>query len=101
MSADDEAWCELVLNGIGGRTVAEAQERLSLSEFRLWMKYRSKYGSLNPMMRTEWGAALVASTIANVNRGKDSPPYCIADFSLHLEKSKTPISLEDAMKKWD
>ncbi|MGK0663645.1 phage tail assembly protein T [Serratia marcescens] len=100
MSADDEAWCELVLNGIGGRTVAEAQERLSLSEFRLWMKYRNKYGSLNPMMRTEWGAALVASTIANVNRGKDTPPFLITDFAPHLEYKEKTISLDEAMKEW-
>jgi hypothetical protein len=27
-------WCELVMNGIGGRTIAEAQERMSLREFQ-------------------------------------------------------------------
>ncbi|WP_455769577.1 phage tail assembly protein T [Serratia ficaria] len=80
--------------------MAEAQERLSLSEFRLWMKYRNKFGSLNPMMRTEWGAALVASTIANVNRGKDTPPFHITDFSPYMEESVLPISLEEAMKEW-
>ncbi|WP_422397669.1 phage tail assembly protein T [Serratia marcescens] len=53
------------------------------------------------MMRTEWGAALVASTIANVNRGKDTPPFHITDFSPHMEESVLPISLEEAMKEWD
>ncbi|MDW5499861.1 phage tail protein [Serratia proteamaculans] len=88
------------MNGIGGRTVAEAQERLSLSEFRLWMKYRNKYGSLNPMMRTEWGAALVASTIANVNRKENTPPFHVADFALHIELEEKPISLDEAKEKW-
>lgn len=43
------------MNGIGGRTIAEAQERMSLREFQVWVKYRNKYGQLNVMMRTEWG----------------------------------------------
>ncbi|STW07813.1 Uncharacterised protein [Klebsiella grimontii] len=47
------------MNGIGGRTIAEAQERMSLREFQVWVKYRNKYGPLNIMMRTEWGSALV------------------------------------------
>ena len=64
------------------------------------MKYRNKYGSLNPMMRTEWGAALVASTIANVNRGKNTPPFLITDFAPHLEHKEKTISLDEAMKEW-
>lgn len=86
------------MNGIGGRTVAEAQEVMSLSEYRVWLKYRRKYGSLNPMMRTEWGAALVASTIANVNKGKNHPTFTISDFAPHFETSA--VSLQEAMDKW-
>ncbi|MGS3558634.1 phage tail protein, partial [Klebsiella pneumoniae] len=56
------------MNGIGGRTIAEAQERMSLREFQVWVKYRNKYGQLNVMMRTEWGASLVASVLANINK---------------------------------
>lgn len=52
------------------------------------------------MMRTEWGAALVASTIANVNRGKNTPPFLITDFSPHLEHKEKTISLDEAMKEW-
>lgn len=55
LTGEDEFWCELVMNGIGGRTIAEAQERMSLREFQVWVKYRNKYGQLNVMMRTEWG----------------------------------------------
>jgi len=50
------------------------------------------------MMRTEWGAALIASTLANVNRGKDDPPFRLSDFSPHMKEA--PISLEDAKKSW-
>ncbi|CAM3407809.1 phage tail protein [Rouxiella silvae] len=86
------------MNGIGGRTIAEAQERMSVAEFELWLKYREKYGGLNSMMRTEWAAAVVASTIANVNRTKNSPPFRISDFAPHLQEA--PVSLEQAMEQW-
>jgi len=52
------------------------------------------------MMRTEWGAALVASTIANVNRGKNTQPFSIADFAPHINVKEGPISLDEAMKEW-
>ncbi|MBN4833100.1 phage tail protein [Enterobacter hormaechei] len=98
-------WCELVLNGIGGRTIAEAKERLSFREFQQWVQYRQKYGNLNPMMRTEWGAALVSSVLANVNRSKNTPAFSIADFAPHIaaverEAANEPIKLEDAMRTW-
>ncbi|WP_154065090.1 phage tail assembly protein T [Klebsiella variicola] len=86
------------MNGIGGHTIAEAQERMSRREFLVWLKYREKYGPLNIMMRTEWGAALVATVLANINRGKKSPPFKISDFALHINEG--PISLEDAMNSW-
>ncbi|MEE9955102.1 phage tail protein [Enterobacter quasihormaechei] len=98
-------WCELVLNGIGGRTIAEAKERLSFREFQQWVQYRQKYGNLNPMMRTEWGAALVSSVLANVNRSKNTPAFSIADFAPHIaaverEAANEPIKLEAAMRTW-
>ncbi|HBY8794336.1 phage tail assembly protein T [Klebsiella pneumoniae] len=86
------------MNGIGGHTIAEAQERMSRREFLVWLKYREKYGPLNIMMRTEWGAALIASVLANINRGKNSPPFKISDFAIHINEG--PISLEDAMNSW-
>lgn len=88
------------MNGIGGRTIAEAQERLSLSEFWVWVKYRNTYGTFNPMMRTEWGSALVASVIANVNRGKNTEPFKVSDFAPHIEEPEVRqgISLEQAKK---
>ncbi|HBM2887569.1 phage tail protein [Klebsiella michiganensis] len=86
------------MNGIGGRTIAEAQERMSLREFQVWVKYRNKYGPLNVMMRTEWGASLVASVLANINKSKNSPPFKISDFAPHI--NEVSVSLEDAMKNW-
>lgn len=90
------------MNGIGGRTIAEAQERLSLPEFRVWLRYREKYGGFNPMLRTEWAAALVSSVLANVNRGKDTPPFKLSDFAPHFQDIETsePITLAEAMQEW-
>ncbi|AMA18820.1 phage tail protein [Klebsiella pneumoniae] len=86
------------MNGIGGRTIAEAQERMSLREFQVWVKYRNKYGQLNVMMRTEWGASLVASVLANINKVKNAPPFKLSDFAPHINEE--PLSLEEAMKSW-
>ncbi|MGV6329311.1 hypothetical protein ACVN7A_20360 [Escherichia coli] len=47
-------------------------------------------------MRVEWGAGLVASMIANVNRDPKHPPFTPTDFTLHFTKVKAvdgPISL--------
>ncbi|MFW7518241.1 phage tail assembly protein T [Escherichia coli] len=50
------------------------------------------------MMRTEWGAAMIASVVANVNKEKDTPSFRVSDFAPHIVES--PVSLEDAMKTW-
>lgn len=90
------------MNGIGGRTIAEAQERMSVTEYQTWLLYRQKYGGLNPMMRTEWGSALISSVIANVNRDSKSQPFTVADFSPHLAQteSKKGVTLEEAKRTW-
>ncbi|WP_455769647.1 phage tail assembly protein T [Serratia ficaria] len=71
---------------------------MSLNEYRMWLKYRDKYGPLNLMMRTEWGAALVASVLANINRSKNSPSFDISDFAPHINEA--PLSIEEAMENW-
>ena len=70
----------------------------SLREFQVWVKYRNKYGPLNVMMRTEWGASLVASVLANINKSKNSPPFKVSDFAPHI--NEVSVSLEEAMKSW-
>ncbi|EON4588600.1 phage tail protein [Escherichia coli] len=88
-----------MLNGIGGRTIAEAQARLSFPEYRLWLQYRQKYGSLNPMLRAEWCTGLLASVTANMWRSSQTPPFLLTDFTPHIDEP--PVSLEEAMKQWD
>ncbi|HDT2354273.1 Uncharacterised protein [Klebsiella pneumoniae] len=50
------------------------------------------------MMRTEWGASLVASVLANINKAKNTPPFKVSDFAPHINEA--PLSLEEAMKSW-
>ncbi len=59
-------------------TVTELLGRISSRELAEWMAFEQ----LEPFgRRAEYvGHALVASTIANVNRGKDQKPYEIEDF---------------------
>ena len=56
-------WHELVLHGIGGRTIAEAKRRMSYKEARQWFEYIRKRGSLNVGLRVEAAVALLATQI--------------------------------------
>lgn len=86
------------MNGIGGRTIAEAQERISTAEYETWLRYRAKRGTLNLGMRVEWGASMLAALYANSHRGKSTPAYRQHDFAPHMDAPG--ISLEQAMEQW-
>ena len=83
---------ELVLNGVGGRTVDEAKECMSYSEALLWQEYLEKRGTVHIGMRLEACTALLAMMINRALGGKAT----IETFMPHLEE-KEP-SVEDAMK---
>lgn len=86
-----------MLAGIGGRTIAEAQENLSYIEFMQWLEYRKRYGSLTIATRIEEGIALLNATYANRHRREHSPPYSIDDF---LSRPEREITEEEAMQEW-
>lgn len=65
-----------MLNGIGGRTVEEAKERVSDHEFANWCAYIRKRGTLNLGTRVEMGFALLAMVTRNSAGGKSK----IEDF---------------------
>ncbi|MCH4563342.1 hypothetical protein MKP05_09390 [Halomonas sp. EGI 63088] len=91
-------WHELVMHGIGGRTVAEAQSRMSYTEFCRWLAYRRKRGSLHPGLRADRGAAMLATLYANAHRKKSDTPLSLYTF-LPFEE-EPPITLERAMELW-
>lgn len=76
----DEVWHELVLNGIGGCTIREAKERIDYDEYRAWVAYLKKRGSLNGSYRLEWSAGSV-SRDSGQGRGVKCEPD---DFRPHV-----------------
>lgn len=74
-----------MLNGIGGSTIAEALQNISLEEYALWQAYRSKVGSLNAATRQEIMLAQLCAITANAHGAKDIDIY---DFAPSLERPK-------------
>ncbi len=87
-----------MLCGIGGRTIAEAQQRLSYAEVQRWARYRQQRGSLNIGRRLEETTALLATLYANCHRGKGSNPFTLNDFMPH--EPEPELSLQQAMASW-
>lgn len=87
-------WHELVLHGIGGRTIAEAKERLTHAEFLDWVAYLRKRGTLHVGMRLEVGFALIASLIARATGGDAE----MLDFMPHAENEVLEDTPENLMK---
>lgn len=77
-----------------GRSLRELLETVSAEELTLWRAYDLK----QPIgdWRHDLGHAVVASTVANVNRGKNSEAYKYADFMPLAEKK--PVSLSQKIK---
>ena len=91
----------MVLCGVGGRTIAEAQSRLSYEEFWRWAEYRRKRGSLHVGMRIEHAAALLAQLTANRYRKEGTEPFQLYDFAPHTDRPEEPeMTLKD-LKDWE
>lgn len=54
------------MNGVGGRTIAEAQQNVSMVEARQWAQYIKRHGGLNIAERVEQAAALICATGAQL-----------------------------------
>lgn len=82
--------------GIGGRTIAEAQQTLSYEEFLSWLRYRRKRGSLHVGMRIEYGSAQLAVLYANKHSKEGG--LKLHHFAPHLDEP--PVTLQEAMNSW-
>jgi hypothetical protein len=87
-------WHELVLHGIGGRTIEEAKDRISHAEFVDWCAYISKRGSLNSSVRAEQGTALLAHVLTAVHGRKTR----IEDFIPKRDEEPEARSIQDVFK---
>ena len=65
-------------------TVRELLARIDSRELSEWMAYYE----LNPFgsVRDDLQAGIIASTIANVNRGKNDKSFAPSDFMPYMEK---------------
>ncbi|WP_338794353.1 hypothetical protein [Pseudomonas sp. AE27] len=86
------------MNGIGGRTIAEAQENMTYPEFLVWVRFRLKRGSLHPGMRLEATLAQFQAMYFNAKTGKDAPRLYAQDFAPHMDPRVE--TLEEAMDNW-
>ena len=84
------------MNGIGGRTIAEAQETMSINEFIIWQKFRNKRGSLHLGMRIEEQLAKFQAMWANTKTSRDAPTLHTQDFAPHMDERV--VSLEELAK---
>ena len=82
---------------LGIPSVRELYSRLTSSEITEWISYYR----LDPWDggRGDLQAAIVASTVANVNRGKNSTPMKPGDFMPDFMRSDTSQTAEDIFQR--
>ena len=101
INEEEEFFCELVINGIGGRTIAEAKANISNPELMLWRSYRKKYGSLFLGRRIEQAAGNMMAFYARNNTSEQYRHLIDAFNYMPHEESKMQkdeVTLEDYME---
>ena len=76
----------LILARTLGRTLEELGQTCSAQEFGLWQALyeADPWGPL----REDLAAGVIASTLANVNRGKDVTPFTALDFMPYVRAER-------------
>ena len=97
LESGEEFWCELVINGIGGRTIAEAKANISRPELMTWRSYRDKYGSLFFGRRLEQEFARLFVRYFNSHASEDERIEDAREYMLHEEIPPTSFE-EERMK---
>lgn len=82
-----------MLNGVGGRTIEEAKQRMSYAEAVQWEGYRRQRGSLHWGRRIEISIALLAALFVKSKGGRgDMEP-----FMPHEREEPAEASIHDVM----
>lgn len=84
------------MHGIGGSTIAEAKERISITEYYQWARFRNKRGRLNDGFRLEVAIARLSAMFANVNSKNGG--FTANDFAPFMDAPE--LTLEQAMNTW-
>ena len=82
--------------GIGGRTVAEAKENLSLREAFQWGEYIKRKGSLHVGRRLEFMLGRITWMFNSYLGGKQP----LTDFLPGYDEDEVEVDLETAMQNW-
>ena len=87
-----------MLHGIGGRTIAEAKERMGHDEYLRWRQYRRLHGTLNLGLRIEHAAAVTSFAVNRSNGGT-------AELKAFLPNRVVPAAndadaLDQALREW-
>lgn len=93
-----------MMNGIGGRTIAEAQQNMSMVEARHWAQYMRRHGGLNIAERVEQAAALICATACQLMGNKkvnvdDFIPNRESDDELKLATPQDFLKVLQASRK--
>lgn len=72
----------------------ELAETITAEEYNLWMAWHMQ----EPLDASWWQAGMQASTLANVNRGKDVDPFSAADFMPSPWAKKEPENEPDPVE---
>lgn len=83
----------MVLNGVGGRTIAEAKMNMTNSEVSKWVAFRNKRGSFFTGRRIEQGFGNLIATYLGSKGAKDVKAQ---SFMPHEDQPKE-MSLEEYM----
>ncbi|WP_422652877.1 phage tail assembly protein T [Arsukibacterium sp. UBA3155] len=81
---------------MGGKTVAEAKERVSYQEYLSWLSFRRQHGPLAMQLRQERIAAAQMFQLSKLHGGKGQ----VDDFMIWTKPDEQEISLEQALEKW-
>ena len=91
--------------GIGGKTIAEAKERMTLKEYLDWEKYRAVRGSLSIPRRIEQSVARLCHLVcaaAGIKKDADAnTTFSIEDFMPHEDSYLTreaEMTIDDWIK---
>lgn len=87
------------MNGVGGRTIAEAKQNISCVEFAQWCQFRAARGTMHTGMRLEevFGRWQANYFTFHSKSGQKK----MADFMPHYTEAQRELSIEEAMAEWE
>lgn len=90
-------WHELVLAGVGGRTITEAKAAMTYNEAQAWWLYMQERGTLSLGQRIDEMAARIAHMLAAVNGVKNAKFEDYLPERAKYKKKKEKVDLKQTV----